>query len=218
MGITIDKVNDGLPISVIVPLSEKRRYFFENFTLPLIEANNPKEIIINSNNGLAPKKRNDGFDKSTQPYVFFLDDDCLLPANHLEKLYFELKNHIDKKNNKIVYAYSGYHGIVLYPHTHPMRGNFNIQTKNFDSNLLMKGNYISTMALLKREYFPRFDESLKRLQDYDLWLTITKQGYEGIAVHNNEFFAYYLDEGITANTNSERDGILAIIKKHNLGI
>ena len=218
MGITIDKVDDGFPISVIVPLSEKRRNFFENYTLPLIEANNPKEIIINDNNGLAPKKRNDGFDRSTQPYVFFLDDDCLLPANHLEKLYNILSHYIDKGNNKIVYAYSGYHGIVLHPHTHPMKGNFKIETKNFNSNLLMKGNYISTMSLIKREYFPRFDENLKRLQDWDIWLSILKNGYEGIAVHNNEFFAYYLDEGITANTNNERDAILAVIKKHKIGI
>lgn len=214
MSITIDKVDDGLPISVIVPLSKKRRKFFDQFVLPLIEANNPAEIIVNDNEGGAPKKRNDGYDKSTQPYLFFCDDDILLPADHLEKLYNDLK----KTPKNIGYAYSGYHGIVLHPNTHPMRGNFKIPTVNFNANALRRSNYISTMSLIKSRKFPRFDESLKRLQDWDVWLTMLAYGYEGKAVHNNEFFAYYLDEGITSNTNSEKDGMIAIINKHKLGM
>ena len=88
MPITIDKIDgdDVLPISVIVPLSKNRTDFFYRFVLPLIEANNPAEIIINDNDEGAPKKRNDGFDKSTQQYLFFCDDDLLLPSDHLEKL------------------------------------------------------------------------------------------------------------------------------------
>ena len=66
--IKIDKIDDGLPISVIVPLSEKKEKFFYEYVYPLIEINNPNEIIINNYKGLAPKKRNIGFDKSTQPY------------------------------------------------------------------------------------------------------------------------------------------------------
>ena len=80
MSIKVDRVDEGLPISVIVPLSKNRRSFFENFVLPLIEANNPVEIIVNDDEGRAPKKRNDGFKKSTQPFLFFCDDDILLPA------------------------------------------------------------------------------------------------------------------------------------------
>ena len=68
--IKIDKIDDGLPISVIVPLSEKREKFFYEYVYPLIEINNPNEIIINKYKGFAPRKRNMGFDKSTQPYVF----------------------------------------------------------------------------------------------------------------------------------------------------
>ena len=214
MGITIDKVDDALPISVIVPLDPKRRHFFENFVLPLIEANNPAEIIVNDNKGGAPEKRNAGFDKSTQEYVFFCDDDILLPADHLEKL---LKALSIPSQTPIGYSYSGYHGIVMHPATHPMRGNFQISTRDFNPTALKQGNYISTMSLIRRNYFPRFDESLKRLQDWDIWLTMLKNGLHGVAVHNNEFYAYYLDEGITSNTNNEREGIITIIEKHKLG-
>ncbi|NJO61966.1 MAG: hypothetical protein HC836_28105 [Richelia sp. RM2_1_2] len=55
--IKIDEVEDGLPISVIVPLSKKRQEFFNEMVLPLLEANEPIEIIINDNDGSAPKKK-----------------------------------------------------------------------------------------------------------------------------------------------------------------
>ena len=209
--ITVDTVEDGLPISVIVPLSLKRKSFFENFVLPMLEANNPVEIIVNSDNGSAPKKRNDGFKKSTQPYVVFCDDDIVFPANYLQTLYNELQ-----KNKSVGYAYTGYHGIVLHPESHPMHGNFQIPSQPFNVNNLRMYNYISTMSLVRREVFPMFDESLKRLQDWDLWLTLLSKGVMGVFINNLTFFAYYLDEGITSNSNSEIDAVNAIRTKHNL--
>jgi len=203
---------DGLPISVVIPTTKDklRKNFFENFVFPLIESNLPIEIIINDDFGCAPKKRNDGFKKSTQPFVFFCDNDIILPKNHLENLYNALKNNLN-----VSYAYSGYVGIVIDPSNHPIKNNFTIPTIPFNPERLRQGNYISTMALIRREAFPMFDENLKRLQDYDLYLTMMKCGNIGIAVENNEFYAYYLDAGITSDTNSEIDAINAIRNKHN---
>ena len=212
MAITVDFVNGGLPISVIVPLSKKRRDFFDNFVLPLIEANNPAEIIINDNEGGAPKKRNDGFRKATQDFLFFCDDDILLPADYLGNLLDALDDQPLKG-----YAYGGYHGIVMHPQSHPMRGNFQIPSRPFNANALKQGNYISTMSLMRKEVFPMFDETLKRLQDWDLWLTMLEQGVEGVYIPE-KFYAYYLDEGITSNTNNERNAIMTIIRKHNIGM
>ena len=207
--ITIDKVDEGLPVSIIVPLSKNRKDFFNNMVLPLLEANDVQEIIINDDEGRAPKKRNDGFKKSTQPFLFFCDDDILLPANYISSLYNVLI-----KNPDVSFAYTGYAGIVLHPETHPMRGNFQINAVPFNEQNLKYGNYISTMTLVRREVFPMFDENLKRLQDWDLWLTIVKNGGKGILVSNRTFFAFYLDSGITSNTNSEMDAINAIRSKH----
>ena len=210
--IKVDKVDEGLPVSVIVPLSKNRREFFNNMVLPLIEANNPIEIIINDNDGLAPKKRNDGFKKATQPYVFFCDDDILLPANYLQSLYYALlKEH---KTSETVFAYSGYDGIVLHPDSHPIRGNFKIPAVPFNAQRLNQGNYISTMSLVRKDVFPMFDEKLKRLQDWDIWLTLVAKGYRGKLVSNVTFYAYYLDAGITSVNNSEVDAINAIRTKH----
>lgn len=211
--IDIITYEDGLPISVIVPTTrdKTRKDFFENFVFPMIEANEPIEIIVNDNPGGAPKKRNDGFDKSTQPFVFFCDNDILLPKNHLQKLLDALEKNPDK-----AYAYSGYYGIVVEKSNHPLKNNYTIPTLPFNAERLKQGNYISTMTLIRRDKFPRFDETLKRLQDYDLWLTMLKNGEEGVAVFDNEFFAYYLDSGITSNDNNEFDAINKIRQKHGI--
>ena len=212
--IDIIEYDDGYPVSVIIPhgKSEIRNKFFDQFCLPSIESMRPNEIIINTDNASAPKKRNDGFNKSTQPYVLFSDNDIIFPADFLEKTINTLERNPDKS-----YAYGGYFGIVQNPTTHPIKNNFKISTVKFNSTELKRRNYISTMSLIRREHFPGFDESLKRLQDWDLWLTMLKQGYEGISVRNIEFFAYYLDEGITSNTNNEKEGIVKILEKHKLG-
>ena len=91
--INVTKFDDDgiLPVSIIVPLAKKRREFFNNLVLPLLEANMTAEIIINDDEGSAPKKRNDGFKKSTQPFLFFCDDDIILPANYIRSLYDVLK-------------------------------------------------------------------------------------------------------------------------------
>lgn len=209
--ITIDKIDDGLPISVIIPLSKNRKDFFENMVLPLIEANSVNEIIVNDDDGRAPKKRNDGFKKSTQPFIMFVDDDIILPSNYISALYDVLI-----KNPDIDFAYTGYDGIVLHPESHPIGGNFRIPPVEFNPKALNYGNYISTMTLMRKEVFPMFDENLKRLQDWDVFLTIVKNGGKGILVPNLTFYAFYLDSGITSNDNSEIDALNAIRIKHQI--
>jgi len=218
--IEVDKLfeefDDTFPVSFVVPLSVKRRDFFENFVRPLLEANRPAEIIVNDNPGGAPKKRNDGYSESSQPFLFFCDDDILLRKDTLEKLHDLLE-----KNPTKAYAYTGYHGIVMHPQTHPMRGNFDIPSIPFNGARLKQGNFISTMALVRRECLPKpkpFDETLKRLQDWDLWLTMLENGHEGIMLPDtkNMYHAYYLDEGITSNGNNEQEGLMRVLKKHNM--
>jgi len=208
--ITVDRIEDGLPVSVIIPHSIKRSKFFRQFVLPSIEGMNPIEIIINNDEGSAPKKRNAGFAKATQPYVLFSDDDIVFPNDFLEKTIEALE-----KNPSKGYAYSGYHGIVMNTAiNHSVGHNFTIPTIPFNGERLKQGNYISTMTLVRRELFPGFDENLKRLQDYDIWLTLLKRGVEGIAVPGVEYHAYFIDEGITSNSNNEYDAINAIKLKH----
>lgn len=207
---TIKNMN-GFPISVIVPLSEHREDFFYKYTYPSILNNFSAEIIINSNNGTAPKKRNDGFDVSNQPYVFFCDDDIILPSDMLGKFYNTLK----EQKNDIGYVYCGYKGIVLTK-DHPLKGNFEIKSIPFDEERLKRGNYISTMSLIKRGCFPRFDENLERFQDWDLYLTMLSNGIKGKMAENIDFLAFYMDSGITNNSNDYKTALQKIKERYNL--
>lgn len=194
---------DALPISVIVPLQEKRLEFFTQFTLPLLKANNPAEIIINTKEGNAAKKRNEGFKESTQPFVSFWDDDKLGPKDYLKTLYEVLV-----QNPTIDFVYTGYRGIVLHPDTHPVKTNYKIPTRDFDLQRLKRGNYIDTTSLMRRTAFPGFDESLVQHDDWDMYLNMASRGSKGKAVHGLEFFSFFLDEGITSVNNKDCSDII----------
>jgi len=197
----IIKHEQGLPISVIIPVQEKRMEFFCQFTLPMLLSNKdnpPAEVIINYGDGNAAKKRNEGFQKSSQKFVFFLDDDKLLPKDYLLILYDTLRIH-----NEIDFVYTGHRGIVLHPETHPCKNNYKIHTRDFDVKSLRNANYIDTTSLMKREVFPGFDETLPQHDDWDLYLNMATRGAKGMAVHGLEFFSFFLDEGITSVNNKD---------------
>ena len=205
----IDTYEDGLPISVIIPFQFKRDRFYNRFVFPSIEGNMPKEIIRVNGKGSAPEKRNKGFKASTQPYVFFCDDDIILPDGYFQKLYDVLS----KTGMYVGYAYTGYKGIVLNDN-HPIGKNYEIKSQEWDMNDLIRFNYISTMSLIKREHFKGFDERLPRFQDWDLWLTLAEEMVSGVFIPNYYFLAFYNDDGITSKNNNERLAMDKLKAKH----
>ncbi len=205
-----------IPISVIVPLGESdiRKTFFYDYTLPTIKANNPSEIIVVSGVGSATEKRNLGFEKSSMPFIFFCDDDILLPSSHLINLGVRLEKSMEH-DSSVGYCYTGYLGIVLDKRCHPMGGNFHIAAVEFNEDSLRSANYISTMSLIKRECFTEFDNELERFQDWDLWLTLLNKRIKGVLYGESKFMAFYLDEGITSNSNDPEKSHQYILKKHS---
>ena len=108
----------------------------------------------------AAAARNTGFDASSGRYLFFCDADIRLEPNCLEKMINALE-----QNPDAAFAYSqfqfGWKTFSSFP---------------FDPERLKRLNYIHTSSLIRREWFPRFDERLKKFQDWDLFLTITEGG------------------------------------------
>jgi len=47
---------------------------------------------------------------------------------------------------------------------------------------LKQNNYIPTTSLIRRKDAIKWDESLKRFQDWDLWLTMSEAGKTGVWV------------------------------------
>ncbi len=124
-------------------------------------------------NGGAPKARNAGFALSTGDYVMFCDADLVFKPEALELLLKALNDHA-----KAAYAYCGFRfGWGLF------RG------LKWSADRLRKINYIHTSALIRRAAFIGFDESIKKFQDWDMWLSMLEKGKTGVAVNKILFSA-----------------------------
>ncbi|MDD5290315.1 MAG: glycosyltransferase family A protein [Patescibacteria group bacterium] len=121
----------------------------------------------------APAARNFGFQKSSGEYVFFCDADVVfLKTDALEKMIKILEENPNK-----AFCYSSFKfGWKKFPGV------------KFDAEKLKQNNYISTMSLVRRAWLEKistdkpWDESLKKFQDWDLWLSIVENGGEGILI------------------------------------
>jgi|SRR5688572_16034150 len=110
--------------------------------------------------------RNRGWADAKGDFLLFCDADVIMRPDMLVRMLETLRQQPDAS-----YAYSsfrfGWKKFKLWP---------------FDAARLRKMNYIHTTSLIRREHFPGFDEKIKRLQDWDLWLTMLEQGHEGVWV------------------------------------
>jgi len=198
-----------LPISVIIPHQPHRAWFFDRYCLPSVRACNPQEIIVEAGPGGAPEKRNSGYAKATQPYVFFCDDDAVLGGDCLGTMLAALGG-----NGGAAYAYSDYAvvpwpGIGFAPPAHMVCG------CPFDLTALRHGNYINTLSLLRHSAFPGFDPALRRYQDWDLWLTLAGRGHYGVYVPGVLYMLFTIDRGITLSVPAQ-EALWDIKRKHGL--
>ncbi len=171
--------------------------------------------IINQKNKGAPAARNRGFAESKGEFVIFCDADAILRKNCLAEMIKALEN-----NPLAGYTYSShYWGKKLF------------RLWPFDREKLRQIPYIHSTSLMRREVFPSdgWDEKIKRLQDWDLWLTISKQGYGGIWIDKPLFkisgggtmsswlpsFAYKIFPFLP-KVKKYKEAMQIVKKKHNL--
>jgi glycosyltransferase involved in cell wall biosynthesis len=134
-------------------------------TKEVLEAyNNQVTIIYQENKGSNPA-RNRGAKEASGDYLIFVDADIIMKPHALKKMLAALEA------STASYAYGGFYF-----------GPKRFRPIAFDAKRLRQTNFIHTTALIRNEDFPGFDESIKRLQDWDLWLTMLSQGKEGVCV------------------------------------
>jgi glycosyltransferase involved in cell wall biosynthesis len=133
---------------------------------------------IKQQNAGAPVARNNGFKNSTGEYVIFWDADIVGRPHMLESMLHTLGTHSEAS-----WAYCRFRW-----------GKKSFGSKPFNAAELRKENYIQTTSLIRREDFPGFDESLKRFQDWDLWLTMSNNGKSGVYV-DQELFEVHQQKG-----------------------
>jgi len=122
-------------------------------------------LRLRHNHG-APYARNEGARLTSAPYLLFLDADVSLVPDALETFGNTLAQRADCD-----FSYSSFFwGHKLF------RGAL------FEMESLKQRNFIHTSSLLRRSAFSGFDESLKKFQDWDLWLTMARKGSRGVFI------------------------------------
>ena len=139
---------------------------FTNFTARVKTDN--RFVFLSQENQGAPAARNRGFKETQGEYLFFCDADANLKPEALETLHQALV-----ETPAASYAYPSF-----------LWGRKLFKVGPFDPARLQSGPYIHTMALIRRIDFPAggWDESIRKFQDWDLWLTMMSQGKSGIWV------------------------------------
>lgn len=183
-------------ISVIIPVYNQGKKLMETLDSLIKQSYQDLEIIIvndNSKDGVekifskyiekqetnidffffnqeenkgAPVARNLGYKKSKGEYIFFCDADAVLEENALDTMKETLENH-----SEVSYVFSSFRwGRKLF------------KVGEFSAEKLKKGPYIHTMSLIRREALAEnpWDESIKKFQDWDLYLTMSEEGKSGL--------------------------------------
>ncbi|MBI4142387.1 glycosyltransferase [Candidatus Uhrbacteria bacterium] len=138
--------------------------------LPAPNPQLPTHLIRQPHAG-APAARNRGARETNGELLLFLDADIVLAPTALECMVRALT-----AAPSASYAYGGFR--FGWKHFAPLP---------FSADRLRRMPYIHTSALLWRAHFPRFDESLKRFQDWDLWLTMLAAGHTGVSIPDTLF-------------------------------
>lgn len=126
----------------------------------------PKVKLLNQRNRGAAAARNAGAAAAQGELIIFCDADVTMRPKMLPLMVAALDAHPDA-----AYAYSSF-----------KFGWKKFTCGAFNAERLRQMPYIHTTSLLRRNLFTGFDETLSRFQDWDLWLTLLKQGGRGIWV------------------------------------
>lgn len=107
--------------------------------------------------------RNRGAAAAKGELIIFCDADVEMRPEMLSKMKEALALHSEAS-----YAYSSFYwGWKLF------------RLWPFDADKLRRMPYITTTSLMRREHFPGFDVSIKKFNDWDLWLTMLERGHVG---------------------------------------
>ena len=174
-------------------------------------------VFRQANKG-APSARNRGLQEAKGEYVIFWDADVIAEPAMLQKMYDALQ-----KNPKASFAYANF-----YFGWKKMKG------QSYEATKLQKNNYIHSTSLIRREDAVKWDESLKRFQDWDYWLTMSETGKKGIWIQEFLFkvipggtmsawlpkFAYQNPwrflPGIRGKVEKYEEAREVVLKKHNI--
>lgn len=171
------------------------------------------EVIVmkHETNRGANAARNTGMRIAGGAYIFIGDSDAQYSPDILQKMLDALES----APRNIGYIYCNWF------HMGSQREGFEL-THAFDIDDLRRDNYIPMPSLIRAEVLnfsdsPNglFDENIKRLQDWDLWLQLAKQGVFGLHLPEILFIHHMREKSITQlDGKPKKDARQVIIEKH----
>ncbi|HEU4338755.1 MAG TPA: glycosyltransferase, partial [Planctomycetota bacterium] len=137
-------------------------------------------------------------------YVLFLDGDVIMKPHMIEAMEKVLEGNSDVS---IAYCHYDRHG----SRTDHVRSN------PWDPKRLMSVNYISMISMVRKEHLPTpvMDETLRRYEDWDLWIRMMKSGYCGQLINEALFTAHYR-KGDLSGTGESDEWRKIVEKKHGV--
>lgn len=162
--IEVIAVNDGS--------SDNSAEIIKKYNKRFQESDIPYRHLDQTNKG-APAARNAGKKLARGEYILFCDADAVLYPQFLE-----LTQKILEEQPEASFAYSDF-----------IWGKKKFKLFPFDREKLKEMPYIHTMSLVRTKDLPSrgWDESLRKLQDWDLWLTMALEGKKGVWVNRTLF-------------------------------
>ena len=118
---------------------------------------------ISQDNAGPQAARNAGARRARGEFIIFCDADLELYPEMLKIMKGALRHHPE-----VGFVYSSF-----------LWRSKKFRSFSYDENKLRQMPYINTSSLMWREYFPKFDEKIKKFQDWDLWLTMLENGHRG---------------------------------------
>lgn len=190
-------------ITVVVPCREDENADITFLSLAQQTFHDFKVIVVKDQCRGANWARNKGFEQVASEFVLFSDNDIKWETHALETLMRVLGH------SGASWSYGRYKiGQDIWGH------------QPWNAEMLKLENYISTMSLWRTKDFPGFDEKLKRLQDWDIYLTAMEQGKRGVYC-NDLIFTTEIRPGITYGPDMDpfqgyKEAEDIVKKKHGL--
>jgi len=148
-------VNDGSTDNI--------RSVLESYS-PKFEMANKKLLVIHQENAGSNAARNRGAEEAWGDLLIFCDADVVMKPKMLELM----KDELDYSEEASFAYCSFYWGRKLF------------RLWPYNRERLKEMPCIHTTSLIRKCDFPGFDVKVKRLQDWDLWLTMMERGLEGV--------------------------------------
>lgn len=165
------------------------------------------EIIVQVDPGFGQAwARNQGAQIATGEYLWFSDADITWAPTALER-HLEAFKFPAPRGFELAYTYGGYELL--------QQGRL-VQTlcdRPWNWGTMHRENMVSTMALVRRSVFLDFlfDETFRRLEDWELWLRMGMKGYGG-AYCGGIMFTTELRPGVTFSGQHSHETYEALLR------